>query len=139
MKQLNVREINTFIEKKQTRRKESFEKVLQQCFQKIRGHAAKEQIFCLYEVPEFIYGYPLYDLNECISYLYDALNKNGFRVDYFFPRVLQVSWGPKDRGAKKKLLPPPETLLTTTGTAQSKFIEGVRKYKPSGKFVLELT
>lgn len=37
-------------------------------------------------------GFPVYDLNSCLTYVIDSLKKNGFLVKYYFPKVVYVSW-----------------------------------------------
>lgn len=92
MKHLNVRDLTTSMQSRQARRNQCFDKVLEQCFTFIKKHADKNKMFCFYEVPEFQLGFPLYDLNECISYIVEKLQNNEFLVRYFFPRILYVSW-----------------------------------------------
>lgn len=50
-----------------------------------------EQI-CWYVVPEVILGVPRYDHGECVRYLMDKLQTNGFRVKYTDPNLLFVCW-----------------------------------------------
>lgn len=45
-----------------------------------------------YNVPEYIFGEPLYDNGDCISYLVKKLEDNGFEVKYVHPNNLYVSW-----------------------------------------------
>jgi len=74
------------------RKKESFHRVLDQCYGKIEKAAKHDLTWCVFDVPEFMLGYPIYDLNECIQYVYHHLTHKGFRVDYFFPKMLCVIW-----------------------------------------------
>jgi hypothetical protein len=142
MKHLNVRDLNLASVKKQQKRKESFEKVLQNCYSKIQGFADKEQAFCFYEVPEFMMGYPLYNISECVTFITEMLTKNGFQIQYYFPKVLYIAWGapPKQsKAAEKRLASSPALKALPEGSRKSKFIDSVKSYKPSGKFVLNLT
>ena len=92
MKQLNVRQLSAMMETRQARRHQCFEKVLELCFTQVKRHADKNAMFCFFEVPDFLLGFPLYDLNECIAYVVDKLQKNEFLVRYYFPRILYISW-----------------------------------------------
>lgn len=74
------------------KRKQCFDHILDRCCKYIKRHAENEHSMCFYEVPEFLLGYPLYDLNECISHLYGKLAQNGFQVQYFFPRIILIAW-----------------------------------------------
>jgi hypothetical protein len=43
-------------------------------------------------VPEYIFGEPLYDQGDCIAYLVNKLEDNGFLVKYIHPNALFISW-----------------------------------------------
>ncbi len=45
-----------------------------------------------FQVPQFMIGAPKYDMAECIAYLIDKLNGNGFAVKYFTPYTLFICW-----------------------------------------------
>ena len=45
-----------------------------------------------FNVPEFIFGEPVYDNADCTGYLVAQLEKNGFHVRYMHPNTLFVSW-----------------------------------------------
>lgn len=92
MKRLNILELHRTINEKNNRKNECYDKVLEICHKKINMAANHRQLRCMIEVPEYVCGYPLYDLNNCIKYLLDSLKVNGFLVKYYFPKVLYVSW-----------------------------------------------
>jgi hypothetical protein len=48
--------------------------------------------FCWYVIPEIIIGVPKYDQAGCIAYVMDTLETNGFRVKYFHPNTVLISW-----------------------------------------------
>jgi len=165
MKQLNVRELTAQLCARQAKKHQSFDRILEMCFMVIKRHADKNTLFCLYEVPEFVLGMPLYDLNECITYLIEKLQGNGFLVKYYFPRVLYISWNvneikeeklqrdltliktlnaPKPRQSRKQsalssssTVAATKTVSTTLPTKAS-FIKSVKQFKPSGKIVLDV-
>lgn len=139
MKHLNVRELNLAIHKKQEKRKASFEKVLQQCYSRIQGFADKEHKHCFYEVPEFIIGFPLYDISECVTYISEVLGKNGFSISYYFPRVLYISWGSEEKKTKQMGKTMQASVKTIQHKKSSEFLDSVKEFRPSGKFVLNLT
>ena len=92
MKHLNIHDIALTIKKKNERRLECFEKILLQVTSRIRQGVNINMFSCLFEIPEYLLGYPVYDLNECLTFIIDKLKTNGFYVDYYFPRVLHISW-----------------------------------------------
>jgi hypothetical protein len=99
---LSVQEINKLIESKQRDKIVIYEKVLEMCNKYIYNYAKCEQYRCFYEVPEFILGTPLYNLNNAISYIVDKLKIKGFLVHYYFPKFLYISWDKDEITGKKK-------------------------------------
>jgi hypothetical protein len=82
---------------RQAKRYEAFEIILENVYKKIQKciQVTRNVFSCFFEVPEFLIGYPLYDLNECIQYIVKILVTKGFAIQYIFPRILFVSWMPK--------------------------------------------
>lgn len=161
MKHLNVQQLSALMQSRHVRRQQCFEKVLEQCFVFIKKHADKDVTFCFYEVPDFIIGYPLFDLNECIAFIMEKLRSNDFIVRYFFPRILYISWNINEINEEKlrkdmtiiKALNAPASKQTNKRPAKGKtvavvapqganksvsFVKSVKEFKPSGKIVLNL-
>lgn len=114
MKHLSIHDIVNVIQKKNERRLASFEKILLLITARIKQCVNINMYSCLYEVPEYLLGHPTYDLNECLTYIIEKLQKNGFYVDYYFPRVLHISW---NNPAVPKL-PSNPTVLAPRATIQ---------------------
>jgi hypothetical protein len=89
---LTVYEIHNHLEKKKAARSKSFEKVLEICFNKIKVATDKELFRILFDVPEYVLGLPVYNINHCTKYIMQSLSENGFMVKYFFPKTLYISW-----------------------------------------------
>jgi hypothetical protein len=94
MKPLNISELRNRSQARQQRRVNVYNAVLSRCHTKIQTAAENEQFECVYDVPRYIMGLPLYNLDLCIDYLKDRLIANGFGVDYVFPKSLRVHWYP---------------------------------------------
>lgn len=47
---------------------------------------------CWFVVPEIMLGVPIYDQGSCIAYIMDKLKTDGFRVQYFHPNALMITW-----------------------------------------------
>lgn len=92
MKALCVKDIAKTFEKKSERKKQCFEKIMELCYKRIEKCVGMNAYACFYLVPEFVLGYPIYNLNEAVAYVLQQLQKNGFLVKYFFPRSLHISW-----------------------------------------------
>lgn len=153
MKQLCVADLHKAIQQRQEKKKDSFNRVLELCFKKIETCAKLHHIGCFFDVPEFLIGYPLFNLNECIIYVYNSLVKNGFHVKYIFPRILYITWTPPPTN-NNMLLEHATTNNTVLSTPAAPVVKpvgakrgrkkkvqenGVAQFKPSGKFVLNLT
>jgi hypothetical protein len=71
-----------------------FNKILNRIHKKIkitsRNKSADKYIW--FNVPEYIFGEPIYDKAECLSYLVKELESNGFFVNYLHPNNLFISW-----------------------------------------------
>ena len=92
MKKLNILDLHRNMNEKKLKRTACFEKVLETCHKKIVTCSQNNKLNCFYEVPDYVIGYPLFDLNECIRFLIDCLTKNGFLAIYYFPRYIYISW-----------------------------------------------
>ena len=90
--QLSIYDIHNEINRKKEVRTKSYKKVLEVCENKIRTASEKELFKIYIDVPEFIIGLPIYDISDCIKYITANLEKNGFLVQYYFPKTLYVSW-----------------------------------------------
>ena len=94
MKQLNIFELQNSINKKKQNRTYIYENVLEKCNLKIKTAASQEKYECIYDVPKYIVGLPLYNINDCMDFIINQLNDNGFVVNYHFPKFLHISWYP---------------------------------------------
>ena len=47
---------------------------------------------CYFVMPEVLIGYPNYDISECLSYIIDRLNTDGFSTRYVHPNLLIICW-----------------------------------------------
>jgi len=59
----------------------------------LNRHKIKE---CIYTPPSYIFGRPLYDLNEMLQYLYDQLVDNGLKVEPYDVNSIYISWKKED-------------------------------------------
>jgi len=98
------RDVNTKKEKKHT----IYNDILYKIHDKIKKTTGKEKFKIVYDVPEFVFGLPSYNLNHCNAYLIKHLRNNGFLVKYYFPKILYISWDPSEikeyKNNNKKIL-----------------------------------
>ena len=71
-----------------------FNKILNRIHKRIQltGRNKRNDRHIWFTVPEYIFGEPVYNKGECISYLVVKLEDNGFQVKYIHPNTLFVSW-----------------------------------------------
>lgn len=71
-----------------------FNKILARCQKRIQLTARNKRIdqFIWFQVPEYIFGEPIYDKGDCIAYIVMKLQNNGFHVRYVHPNTLFISW-----------------------------------------------
>ena len=75
MSQLNIHELYESSRRKELKKFETFDKILQRCHNKIKLYAQNRKTECIYEVPGFIIGVPIYDIEELKEYLISSLKK----------------------------------------------------------------
>jgi hypothetical protein len=71
-----------------------FNKLLNRIHSKIKMTSRQriDEQFCWFIVPEMMIGIPRYNHAECVAYLVDKLQSNGFQVKYTHPNLLLISW-----------------------------------------------
>ncbi len=143
MKKLNILDLHRSIHEKKERNTLCFEKVLEMAHNRIIKTTESKQLRCIFEVPSFIFGYPLFDLNECIAYVTTELKSNGFVVNYAFPNKLYISWDLEEiEEEKKSALIAKTSQIVPIQRASTLPIplnkKTLMKYKPSGKLELNL-
>ena len=84
MSQLNMKELYSTINEKTLKRMEIYDDVLKKCHLRIKYNSTLERTYCFYQIPEFIIGVPLYDVNEMKTYVMNSLKNNGFELLYIF-------------------------------------------------------
>lgn len=88
----NAHEVSRSIQEKKNSQMRHFEKVLELCYRAIKQSADMSYTHCIFEVPEFLIGHPIYDINECIVYILRKLQENEYQVAYYFPRTIYIVW-----------------------------------------------
>lgn len=71
-----------------------YRKILSRVHTKIKM-VARQKInndYLFYIVPEVIFGFPKYNLNDCIAFLIEKLQENGFHIKYTHPNLLFICW-----------------------------------------------
>ena len=131
MSTLNINDLYDSINNKNFKRLKKFDDILLQIHRRIKYHADLEQTHCLFCIPEFIFGIPLYNINDLKNYIMETLKKNGFKLLYFHPNTLFISWDVenklKNKDDKKKK------------PNNNKNFRLIDDYNPKGNFVYNET
>lgn len=146
-KRLTVHGLNSQIMNRSESKKKTYEKIMENIYSRMEKATSMNQLNCFYEVPEFLIGHPLYNINDCLEFNISQLMKNGFLVKYYFPRILYISWNMEEikylqvvdklQKEKKTKDQVPKKL---EHNETKNFVNSIANCKPkSGKFVLNLT
>jgi hypothetical protein len=104
--QINISELYSMQKKQAQKRTVCFDKILEMCHNRIKSIAEINGQNTFYEVPAFLLGFPLYNLDECLNYIVAALRKNGFLVQ-ILPKphisVIYISWDPEELNPPKPM------------------------------------
>tara|TARA_Y100001958_G_scaffold148360_1_gene129950 strand:+ start:200 stop:646 length:447 start_codon:yes stop_codon:yes gene_type:complete len=131
MSSLNINELYGTIHEKNIKRLEHFDNILKKIHTRIKCCAQKEETYCFFQIPEFIFGVPLYNINDLRKYLINSLEKNGFKLLYVDPNWLFISWEvrqPTIEDSKKK-------KKSEEKKNKSNEFKTIDDYKPGGNFV----
>ena len=129
MSSLNINSLYEKMYEKNIKRYQKFDDILKRLHNRIKYHAKNEKTFCFFQIPEFIIGVPLYNINDLKEYLIQSLQKDGFEYMYIEPNWLFVTWELKNN----KKIPSPKPKKKKDQD-EYKLID---EYKPSGNLYNE--
>jgi hypothetical protein len=94
LKKINIDEL---FEKKKMRDQKQvaiFNKILNRIHTRITitGRTKRSDKHIWFNIPEYIFGEPIYDKGDCIAYIVAKLEDNGFYIRYMHPNTLFISW-----------------------------------------------
>jgi len=73
--------------------KQTYDKILSICHRHIMKYNKMHKTSCIFKPPLFLFGYPVYDINNLLDYLIISLCNNGFKVDYIQNSMeIYISW-----------------------------------------------
>ena len=89
--------------------------------------------FCTYIMPEVLIGYPNYNLEECLVYIIDKLQIDGFLTRYVHPNLLMISWNHWVPGyVRDEIKKKTGTQVNCYGEVENKSIVKFEKEKEKG-------
>lgn len=91
---LTLEDINKFKKEKIKKWIKVYEKVLGICFRRVRDHVLRDENMCLFTVPEFIPGFPVFNMEHCCAFIIRKLRLAGFSSSYYPKNSIIISWSP---------------------------------------------
>ena len=125
MAQLNINNLYDSARKKELAKFTIFDSILKRCHNKIKSYSTNHKIECLYEIPEFVIGTPLFNRDELQEYIVSSLLKNGFIVNKHPLYYIYISWDIKNTSKKQKSIKKKDETVY-------KFVED---YNPTGSYI----
>jgi hypothetical protein len=94
MKMLRATDLWKQQEQQKTASMQAMRPVLSNLCSQIKMHAATNPLapYMAYDVPSFVFGYPLYSHREAVLYVKETLEEQGFKVWISGVSTLLISW-----------------------------------------------
>lgn len=91
---LRARDLWKQTEEQRTINMQAMRPVLTTLMAQIKTHAATNPAapYMTFDVPSFVFGYPLYNHREAIDYIKETLEEQGFTVWVAYNGTLLISW-----------------------------------------------
>ena len=146
---INIDELFETKKKSDLNRLSIYSKLLTRIHHKIKMTSKQRDNsqFCSFIMPEVLLGYPNYDFSECLTFIIDRLNNDGFVTRYIHPNLIFICWSHwvpgyvRDEFKKKTNTEvnsfgesKPDKTVVIFEKAETK---PVSNYKPSGMFVYD--
>jgi len=100
MQRINISELKSISNKKNENKLKLYNKLIIKCHDKIKESAKNQHSSCIYEIPKYTFGYPLYDFDELQKYIINSLKKDGLKVENVL-NILYISWGDDTKNKSK--------------------------------------
>lgn len=92
----------------------------------------------MYNVPPFVIGLPVIDLQDCIVYIVHMLRQSGFIVRYTYPNLLHISWKHYETEYNRQQNPIVQAMMPAASTSK-KGKEGKRgATAPTASFAIDM-
>jgi len=72
----------------------------------------------VYNVPPFVIGLPVIDLQDCIVYIVHMLRQSGFIVRYTYPNLLHISWRHYETEYNRQQNPIVQAMMPAASTSK---------------------
>lgn len=90
---ISIQNLHAELMARQSKRYTIYEEVFQKVVSKIKYENSKtDTCYCLYKLPVWVFGVPLYNMNACAEYITNKLRENYFHVYFTPPNILHIYW-----------------------------------------------
>ena len=99
-------DINILIDdqyKQQQKKLDVYNKILNKIYNKIQLVNKRKKTDLIYEIPNYIFGFPLYNNRTCLVFIISSMRKKGFLIKFNFPNILYISWNDLIKNNIKKI------------------------------------
>lgn len=110
---ISARELEERNATKRNVRKELHTRILGQLCRRIEMFHTLGKFECMLSVPEFIFGFPAYDLAKVTIYMHRQLHRLGYRVSILGLGMIYAAWGPKKQPHTHKVKKKEDQLSAT--------------------------
>jgi len=124
----SVFEIQQKQQNREKRRTKIYTKILENCFKRIKLSADKEETVCIYTLPEYMAGVPLYNMTDCVMFILKHIKEKGFNCRYCHPYTILITW---NKGGKYIEYKNKENDINKLDLKY----KPIDEYKPSGNFL----
>ena len=92
MSKITIDELYQIQDRKEIEKIDIYNKILLKFYDKIKYLSKMGRVDFFYNLPDIIYGLPLYDKNACLCYIIYKLRVAKFNVDYIYPSGIHINW-----------------------------------------------
>lgn len=97
---ISIQNLHAEVMARQSKRYAIYEEVFQKVVSKVKYENTKtDSCYCLYKLPIWLFGVPLYNLGACAEYIINRLKEYYFQVTFNPPNILHIYWNVRPHGS----------------------------------------
>lgn len=101
---ISIQNLHAEVMARQSKRYAIYEEVFQKVVSKVKYENTKtDSCYCLYKLPIWLFGVPLYNLGACAEYIINRLKEHYFQVTFAPPNILHIYWNVRPHGSTYQL------------------------------------
>lgn len=97
MNSISIQDLYDMQDRKEKEKIEIYNKILDKFYEKIKYLSKMGRVDFFYNLPDILYGLPLYDKNACICYIIYKLRSAKFKVEYVYPSGIHINWDKENK------------------------------------------